>query len=105
MILTKQDFLTAKPRLLKVDLPDLEGEVFVKSLTPKQMEESQVAQEAGATGVDLLYKQVLACVCDDEGRRIFDDSDKALIENLPFRVVKKLADAVNDASGIDPVPN
>lgn len=105
MLLDKQKFKAFKPKLLQVDIPELDGFVYARSLTANQLREAERAREDGAEGVDLLYMQAICAICDETGKPIFAEDDKELVANLPFSVVKRMSEAVQEASGISPVKN
>lgn len=104
-MLNKQNLKTYKPKVIKVELPELDGFVYAKSLTANELRLADKAREDGLDGLDLLYPQVICAICDEDGNPIFSENDKNIIADLPFSVVKKMSEAVNIASGIDSVKN
>jgi len=99
-MIDRKSFLGFKPKTMKVEIPEFEDYVYVTSLTTRELQEAEAARAEGADSAELLYKQVLCCVCNEDGQPIFQKTDREIVENLPFAVVKRLSEAVNEISGL-----
>jgi hypothetical protein len=104
-MLDREAFRTHKHKTVRVELPELDDHVFVRSLTTRELQEAERANVEGADGIDLLYRQVLCAVCDEDGHPVFKAEDEPIVSSLPFGVVKILSEAVNEISGLNDPKN
>jgi hypothetical protein len=72
-----------------VEIPDW-GKTFIRALTLSDM-----ARLKDATDVEALLLSVLLGVCDEQGSRVFTDSDKDSLQALPWSVVQAVAEGVH----------
>jgi hypothetical protein len=82
-----------KPKLEKVELPEVDSYVYIKQITAK---DRQAAEELGSTvkgnpKAVHAFKNLVICLsaCDEKGELLFKDNQKA-VDNLPALVVDKL---------------
>ena len=101
MFLDRDSLKNYKPKLVQVDIPELDGYVYVRSLTTAELRHAEESRSEGADSTELIYWQVLCGVCNAEGDTIFTKNDESIIADLPFSVVAKLSEAVNEASGLN----
>lgn len=109
MVLTKdQIFASVDLKLEKVDVPEWGGEVFVRSMTGKErdkFESSNMVKDRKSNTYDLRMENlrarlVVLTVCDETGKRIFDDGEAELIGARNASVLARLYDVGARLSGI-----
>lgn len=82
---------------IEVEVPELAGSVWIRSLTLTEVNEIQVAASKSKT--TSIYGPLLArAVCDDEGKPILEVGD---VRDLPIAIVTRLAKAAMAHNGID----
>ena len=86
-----------------VEVPDLNGEVFVRPLTLDEVREIRNIQAAPkASPVDLTRKVVELATCNEDGTSLFVGEDVKLIGELPWGAIDAIADAAMRVSGMRP---
>lgn len=82
--MNKTDFFKSnKPIIIPVE--DMVG-FFARQLSALEFSNAMKLD-----GIEQSIYCILASICDEQGNRIFDDSDKAELEKLPYETVNKLA--------------
>lgn len=84
-----------------VDIPDLGGEVLVRSLTMNEVGEIQSFQaDAKNRPIDVTRRIVELACCNEDGTPMFVGEDVKLIHGLPWKAVETLSEAALDLSGM-----
>jgi hypothetical protein len=76
-------FKSNKPVIIPVE--DMAG-FFAKQLSALEFSSAMKLD-----GIEQSIFCILCSICDEQGNRIFEDSDKQELESLPYEVVNKLA--------------
>lgn len=106
-VLTKEDILQARDvKIEQVDVPEWNGSVFVRSITAAergQIEEA-AAKFKESKGKDsfartFTVKFASLAICDEEGKRLFDDKDIALLQQKNAAAIARIAEAAQRLSG------
>lgn len=104
--LTKADFFGATwPAPVRVEMPDLAGEVYVRVLSVGELEELAAAgTKQGENGPEQVFagqrgRMIAACACDKDGVRIFADDDWMEIGRRPVPMIEPVFDAALAANG------
>ncbi len=88
-MLTKQDLMTRKLAIRKIDIPEW-GTVYIRRLAGGEQdnwEKSIKDLDAWQLKVQIL----LRTLCDEEGKRLFTDNDSELLNEIDGSVLVKLA--------------
>jgi hypothetical protein len=96
LTLTRDQILAKRAELARqaVDVPELGGEVMIRTLTLKEVREIQKAQQATKEPL-AIYPRVVAMGCVDEsGQQLFVGEDIKLIDDLPWAATDAIAKAV-----------
>jgi len=83
-----------------VEIPEWNGSVNVRGLTARERDsfESSIGQSANLD--NLRARLVVLCLVDEDGKRIFKDSDAAALGAKNAQVVNKLFDVARQMSGM-----
>jgi len=99
MTLNKEQILAQKLKLLKVEVPEWGGEVFVRELSAKEQDEIADVVRKGQT---LSNAKLAAMVlCDENGIPLFTDKDIPQLEQVSGNVLGKVLTASAKLSGAD----
>jgi hypothetical protein len=105
----RDSFLSQKPtRTREVDIPEWGGIVRVKALSGAErdaIEQKQFDQGRRSTRVTVAgfrARLVVFGVIDEEGNRIFNESDLPAINEMDGSVIDRIATAVSELSGYTP---
>lgn len=119
MVLTKDDLIQAVQNIKTkpVEVPDL-GTVFVRRLTGGERDEwdlwrlhRTVTEEGEKAGIgtagllkpgttDVRATLVSKSLCDEEGKRLFQDNEIPILSGLDGNALDYLYDAVRDFNGL-----
>ena len=104
MLLTAEQILSTKLNTKIIDIPRLGGKVRVQELTGTQRAELDMIAAEAKTPKD-AYKEtkawiVIMSLVDEQGSRIFDDSQIDAIKSLPMKVQETINDEVDILSGL-----
>lgn len=108
MALTKQDILKVKDSVLeRVDVPEWNGEVFLRSITASERGQIEAAAASfrESKGKDSSFartftvKIVALSLCDESGARLFSDDEVAQLGQKNARVIARLAEQAQRLSG------
>lgn len=103
--LNRDSFRTYKAPVEEMEVKELGGCVFVRGLTTRELRTAeQAVAKGGNSNIDLLYMQVLCAVVDEDGNKMFKGGDKSILEDLPFSVIQRLAEKVNELTGLGDKP-
>jgi hypothetical protein len=78
-------------RIGKVEVPEMGGEVCVASLT---VAEADKIKSLGEATVPAVVGLVILGACDEDGKRLFKDSDAEALGKLPASALGKVANAI-----------
>jgi hypothetical protein len=78
MSLTRDQIKAKKQPPQKVSVPEWEGDVYVRVMSA--MERHQWHEDKRETNSQQLDTLLIRCICDEQGNRLFDDSDEAVAE-------------------------
>lgn len=108
MALNKQDILNVKDSVLeRVDVPEWKGEVYLRSITASERGQIEAAAAAfrESKGKDASFartftvKIVSMSLCDENGARLFDDTEVAKLGQKNAKVIARLAEHAQRLSG------
>lgn len=103
MSLSIEQIRAAKSLIPKrsVETPDLDGEVWVRALTLREVREIQEYQAKPSTRpVDVTKRFVELAACNEDGSPLFVGEDKTLIDSLTWGTIQAIANAATDISGL-----
>lgn len=95
MALTAEQILAADDLgLVKVNVPEWGGDVFIRVMTVGELDAYQQEWAANKqTGVDNFRAKFLArCLCDESGTRLFSDDEILKLASKSAKVVSRLFD-------------
>lgn len=114
-VLGRIDFRT-KRKTVTVHVPELGGDVILRSLSVRQLEmltgsaQAPTNGAAGANGspaaviaqTDSTARQLLLAIVDEEGNQLYDDTPENLdnIREMSVDIFKTLMDALNKLHGV-----
>lgn len=105
--LSREAFLRpAKVNVVEVPVPELGGSVFVKGMTAKDRSrfETQFQLSSGKSNTrklkEIRERLVVACLCDEEGVLLLQDSDVDAVGAQPAAVVERIVDAAQKVCGM-----
>lgn len=82
MALTREEILAAvharRIEVVKIDVPEWGGDVYVRRLTPGEVDRSGIAD--GKRDATLFAKVLAISLCDEEAALLFGDDGEALID-------------------------
>lgn len=84
-------------RIVRVDVPEMGGEVCVASLT---VAEADRIRTLGEGNVPAVVGVVILGACDDDGKRLFTDKDAEALGKLPASALGRISSAVLDHNGL-----
>lgn len=106
-VLSKEDILQVRDvKIEQVDVPEWDGHVFVRSITAAergQIEEA-AAKFKESKGKDAFartftVKFASLALCDEQGKRLFEDKDIALLQQKNAAAIARVAEAAQRLSG------
>lgn len=106
-VLSKQDILQAQDVVIEpVEVPEWKGMVFVRSLSAAErgLIEEAAAKFKESKGKDsfartFTVKVATLAICDEQGHRVFDDKDIALLQQKNAAAITRIAEAAQRLSG------
>ena len=105
--LSREAFLRpAKVNVVEVPVPELGGSVYVKGMTAKDRSrfETQFQLSSGKSNTrklkEIRERLVIACLCDEEGVLLLQDSDVDAVGSQPAAVVERIVDAAQKVCGM-----
>lgn len=91
-------FTKLKPKLIKLPLKELGGQVYIKELSGVDIMEGS-GSDTGSVN-DTTLAMVAKCIVDRKGKRFFDDDHINDLEALPARIFKVLLHEATAINGI-----
>lgn len=104
--LTKLQLLHGNHKVVPVDIPDMEGDLFIKPISGRARDTLELMYERfnkGDTDAILGIRAfiVQASLCDENGVLLFDVEDiDSINESLPAILIDKLVDQAKRVSGL-----
>lgn len=105
--LSREAFLRpAKVNVVEVPVPELGGSVFVKGMTAKDRSrfETQFQLSSGKSNTrkmkEIRERLVIACLCDEEGVLLLQDSDVDAVGSQPAAVIERIVEAAQKVCGM-----
>lgn len=106
----KENLLSLRGRLTieAVKIDGLSDPVFVRSLTGRERDGFETAcfAQRGKTRVldteNIRAKLLVRAICDEDGKRVFDDADVASLGDMPSAVLDQLFTVAQRLSGLSP---
>jgi hypothetical protein len=104
MALSKEDILGAKDTTVRaIDVPEWGGETFIRVLTGTELDALTTAMaklggERSTQPSAIAAEFVVRCVCDADGKRLFDDKDVGSLVGKSTKVLTRIAE---DAMGLN----
>lgn len=107
--LTKADLFNNRPMPVKlVDVPDLGGHVYVRTLTAAEKDAYEASQVKVGKDGDLEPQLANASgnlaalvICDEQGRRLFEDDDAGELGRLPAPVLAPIVAEARKINGMN----
>ena len=106
-VLSKQDILQAKDvKIEQVEVPEWGGHVYVRSISA--LERGLIEEDAakfkeskgkGSFARTFTVKFASLALCDEKGKRLFDDKDIALLQEKNAAAISRIAEAAQRLSG------
>lgn len=87
----------SKPFAVEVD----GSQLFIKKLSVGEQGALAEQKEKGTTAVDLSLHLLCYSLCDEAGKRLFDEGDFEDLEKMDSDVFALLIDAINRLNGFD----
>lgn len=106
MSLDKTTILNAvDSKLEKVDVPEWGGEVYLRTLTGTERDRFEasclVGGKFGPQGMQNIRARLMVlCICDAEGKRLFDDKDAIELGAKSAAVLDRLFAAAQRLNGL-----
>jgi hypothetical protein len=107
-ILSKMDIVQCNDRVLElVEVPEWGGSVYVRSMTAAERSriEGDAAKFKETKGKDSSFAQTFTvrmaglCVCDEQGNRLFSDSEFDLLRQKNALAVSRVAEVAQRLNG------
>jgi hypothetical protein len=105
--LSRDAFLRpAKVQIERVEVPELDGHVFVKGMTAKDRSrfESQFQLSSGKSSKrklkEIRERLVVACLCDEAGTLLLTEEDIAAVGDQPASVVERIVNSAQKVCGM-----
>ena len=105
--LSREAFLRpAKVNVVEVPVPELGGSVYVKGMTAKDRSrfETQFQLSSGKSNTrklkEIRERRVVACLCDEEGVLLLQDSDVDAVGSQPAAVIERIVEAAQKVCGM-----
>lgn len=97
--------IAKKPSLVKLEIPELEGEVYIKSLPlaerleyeksiAEQTSDDSDAQADSKYNITPHILTFIYHVCDEKGKLLFTQDDIEALSGLPYAIFRKVNEAV-----------
>lgn len=90
--------------LTEVHVPEWDATVYLRALTARERDQivALATREEGKEGSDRLLSVTLVgrCMCDVDGRRVFEDADLAALADKSGAVVDRLFAKAMEINGI-----
>lgn len=106
-ILTRDQILAASDiQTVPVDVPEWGGSVLVRGMTGLERDnfEQEIVSHVGKKTIlkweNVRAKTVALCVVDDQGRRIFEESDIEALGQKSAAALERVFDAARRLSGL-----
>lgn len=104
MLLTAEQILSTKLNTKIIGIPRLGGKVRIQEMTGAQRAELDMIAAEAKTPKE-AYKEtkawiIIMSLVDEQGNRIFDDSQIDAIKSLPMKVQETINDEVDILSGL-----
>lgn len=101
--LTKGDFFNANwPAPVRVELPHLSREVYVRILTVAEIESLSKDGDGSSQMPGRASRIISLCACDKAGVRVFTDDDAHEIGRRPVTHAEAIFAAAHKANRLDP---
>ena len=103
MNLSKQDILKQhKIQVESVQVPEWQGEVFVRQMTAKQRDdfESSMLGNNKNRYKNIRGRLAAFCLCDENGQRLFDDKDAEQLGDLQASALDRLLPVIQRLNGM-----
>lgn len=94
-ILAIQDL---KPQ--KLDIPEWNDHVFIRSMTGRERGELEAASKSGNALADFRAMLAIRCVCDENGARLFSDADLEAIGKKSSAALDRILNAASKLNAL-----
>lgn len=85
----------ARPKIIEVPVPEWGGTIHLRDITAGQRDQYdgyQIDQQGQQKYTDFRARLLILSICDQDGNRLFTDSEVSTISSLPAHVVDRLWD-------------
>ncbi len=102
--LNKEQIIAAQDvRMEKVTVKEWGGDVYIKQMTAREQdkfEEQSRGKNGGPNLVNIRARMVGACLCDESGKRLFEDEEIAKLSLKSGSVLNRLIDKITELNRI-----
>jgi hypothetical protein len=97
-----------RPKIVRVEVPEWGGAVFVKELSGKERDQFEISQLEGKGAnkrvnyVNMRAKLVAYATCDENGKRLFNEADAVRLGDQSAKALTRIYSAASDLSGLTP---
>lgn len=100
-LLTRESFLSAPPKVEKVEVPALGGHCFIRAMTVGDRDRFEDAQ-AAAGGKDFRARIAAFSICDEAGGLLFKPEDVPALAAQFGSIIEPVAIAANKLNRVGP---
>lgn len=105
-LLTKEQLLKKNLPVERVELPELGGEIYVRTLTANERDEYEAQhvakKEEGNQFENFRGRFAALVVCDEQGNRIFTDEEASLLGEQSAKILDRIFDVGQRLNGMAP---
>lgn len=100
-MLTRESILGAKPRMSKVTIPELGGEILLRAISLDERDSlEQFVQKSRGNIRGIRAKLLRLCACDADGKPLFSESDEEALRGLDAGVIEPAIDECMRMCGV-----
>lgn len=101
MVLTKDQILGAVDfNFVEIEVPEWGGTVRIRGLSAAERDQFEARLGVSNDLTNMRARLVVSCLVDDDGNRIFKDSEARELGNKNAAVMTRLFDEVRNLSGM-----
>jgi hypothetical protein len=89
-MLTREQILASKPKVKKIEVKELGGEIYIRQLTAKDQDEMERNHlKDGRYDYPRVLNAIYA-ICDENGERMFSEKDFDEVAQIPGKALMKV---------------
>lgn len=104
--LTREDILRSVGHAVEpVEVPEWGGTVYLRTLTAGELLalNATAHEDASTPSPPMIARLLVACLCDESGKRLLTDADAAALESKPAPILYRLYRVAGRLNGLDAV--